>query len=171
MIRGLFSSDFLAAMVIFIAALLIVGPMWNSLNAQVFNLEENRQIHQTALQISDFLLRTSGSPYGWNTTNFESIGISDELRVINATKAKYFFQLMASNYSDSKYMLGAGPYDMAAQILDSNGDPIIYAGTTFSTSAIPANASEISNVQRVAILKISESQRQFVNLRIQVWRN
>ncbi|MEK6843334.1 MAG: hypothetical protein AABY04_02510, partial [Candidatus Micrarchaeota archaeon] len=111
--RGLFSSDFIAAVMIFIAALLIVGPMWNSLNAQVFNLEENRKIHMASLQVSDILLRTSGSPSGWNETFVYSIGISDELRIINATKAKYFYQFMASNYSEAKFMLGAGAYELA----------------------------------------------------------
>ncbi|MFH0971074.1 MAG: hypothetical protein V1835_00755 [Candidatus Micrarchaeota archaeon] len=168
--KGLFSTDFLIAITIFIVILLLLSPMWDSLNRQVFGREVTRSMQTAAIGAGDILLRTRGSPETWNTTNVKSIGLAENLRMLNITKCKYFFQLLSSNYSDVKFMLGAGAYQLAAEITNKTGEMITYGGVNFTYSTITDNMTEAANSQRIAILKYNETYSEFVNLRIVVWR-
>lgn len=168
--RGMFSSDFIAAMAIFIVAMIIISPLWGSINRQTENQETTRAMQSAALTATDILLRTGGYPENWNTTNVRSIGLAQEERIINATKAKYLFQLFITNYTDVKYMLGAGAFQMGTEISDKNGLPIIFEGVNFTNSSLTEGALEITNIQRIAIIKYNETSREFVNLKVILWR-
>ncbi len=170
MLKGLFTSDFIAALAIFIAALLIISPLWGSMNNQVTNLERSRNMQVSAMSASDILIRTTGSPENWDVNTVKSLGLANGQRILNATKCGYFFQFLASNYSEGKFMVGAGEFEMVAQITDKMGMPIIYNGINFSYSNVSVAANEVVNSQRFAILKYNESVSEMVNLKIILWR-
>ncbi|MFH1750780.1 MAG: hypothetical protein ABH863_03820 [Candidatus Micrarchaeota archaeon] len=169
--KALFTSDFVAGLAVFLVAFLIISPMWGSVNYQVQNQEMSRDMQATALSATEILLRTKGSPQDWDNNSVKSIGlVESEERILSANKSRYFFLYMATNYSDAKFRLGAGAYDLGSQVTDRNGDVIFYDGVNFTSGAIPDDAREIANVQRLAILKYNDTSQEFVNLRVIVWR-
>ncbi|MEK6954572.1 MAG: hypothetical protein AABX01_06175 [Candidatus Micrarchaeota archaeon] len=169
--KGLFTSDFIVGLVIFIAALLIISPMWGSLNLQVDNQERTRDMQASALSATDTLIRTKGSPENWNNTFVKSIGLVEgEERILSANKSRYFFLYMISNYSDAKFRLGAGAYQLGAEMRDRNGNVVFYENVNFTNFTISADAREIAYAQRLVILKYNDTSQEFVNLRLAVWR-
>ncbi|MFH0970978.1 MAG: hypothetical protein ABIG96_01770 [Candidatus Micrarchaeota archaeon] len=169
--KGLFSGDFVVGLAIFLVILLIVSPMWSSVTTQVENSEAERRLQIAGIEVSETLLRTKGFPEDWNSTSVISIGLAGETRVLNATKAKYFFQFMESNYTDAKFMLGAGAYDMRVEIANNTGLPVIFEGVEFTRDPVPANSYDVTNTERLAVLEFNESYAEFVSLQVSVWRS
>jgi len=171
LLKGLFSIDFVVGLSIFIVAILLISPMWQSMNTQAENLERSRDMQATAASATDILLRTTGSPPQWNNTYVKSIGLIDsDERVLDANKSRYLFLYIESNYSDAKWRLGAGAYEMGAEIANKSGSPINYRGVTFTNNTISPDAREVAIAQRVAILKYNDTSMEFVNLKITIWR-
>lgn len=168
--RGQFSSDFITALGIFIVALILIGPIWTSVNIQTENIERSRNMQTIALGAADDLIRNPGSPQNWNTTNFRGIGLATEPRVLSANKSKYFFQLFSTNYTELKFMLGAGAFDLGVEIDGKNGTPVIYEGMIFANRSVPWNATEVANTKRLAVLKYNETSSEIVDLKLTIWR-
>ncbi len=161
----------MAGLAIFVVAMLIVGPIWGSLNAQVNSIEENRGVQRMALAASEALVRTRGFPENWNTSNVQGIGLAGtEERVLDATKSKYFFELLASNYTETKFKLGVGWYELNVDITDKNNTVILFEGVAFSRGAVPLNATLAANTQRIVIMEFNQTSREFVNVKVVVWR-
>ncbi len=171
MSKGLFSSDFLAALAIFIVILLIVGPFWASLNGQRESLEATRRLQNAAMLSSELLLRTSGQPENWNSTYVTSIGLAgSSQRILNVSKAKYFFEYMGANYYEGKYKLGAGAYQMAVEMRGGDGAVIKHEGVDFTSGSVWPNATDVANVQRLALLEHNSTSRELVDLIVILWR-
>jgi hypothetical protein len=117
----IWSADFLLSAVIFFVALAILVFTWNTTTEQISDQTVVADIENTGLFISDSLIRTSGLPADWNSTNVRVIGLVSEENVLDNTKLNRFINL---SYATSKDLLGTGGHEFYFSLNHINGTPV-----------------------------------------------
>jgi hypothetical protein len=148
----LFSGDIAIATVVFLTALSLALYLWDSTVDDINNAESMRDMARLGSEAIEQLVRTPGMPSDWNYATVEVPGLAQEDRVINATKAAYFIELMnATNYEENGYLMGIGPYQFYMNVTDLDGDPVMVGNTTFLTGLVPESDYESLSLFRTAI--------------------
>jgi len=123
-IRGkkgqIWSLDFITSVVIFLVVLMPLFFVWSYVNIQNQQQLLFDEVESLVLYVSDSLIRTKGSPEGWNTANVEIIGLASGENVLNATKVSYLLSMGNDEYNRTRTLL-AGGYDFFFGLTDING--------------------------------------------------
>lgn len=146
----IWSADFILSAVIFFVALVMIIFAWNTTSEQISAQSVTADIENMALFISDSLIRTSGLPADWNSTNVQVIGLVSEENVLNNTKVNRFINL---SYETSKNLLGTGGHEFYFRLNHLN-DSIVQNeyGQNITAGSYPAqNASLVIPVERYVL--------------------
>ncbi len=170
--------------------------IWNDLNSNIAAADARNDLEFGVFSASEFLVRTSGNPAGWNASNasaLKSIGLANlrdgfpDGSVLNATKAVYLAQLLESNYSEAKRILGLGSVEFgfsitnkSRQLVNLSCAPSCWCGAqcwaqlNYSTLD-EESAFDVAALQRAAVLEFFDAsgnaRRQIVNLNVFAWVN
>jgi len=121
----MFTTDFVASMIIFLMVLnLGLFALNESTQGQTRFNEENRMLRQ-AYQTSDLLVRTPGHPTDWNHSTVQIVGLADSNHILDPTKLSEF--AMIYSYRQQRQELGVLPYEFRIAI-ESNGSILEIAG-------------------------------------------
>lgn len=102
------SGEFIVSMAIFLFVIAIIVPLFNRISS---DFEERQFIEDVKTRLfftSDAILKTTGVPDDWNSTNVRSIGFANSDGRINKTKIKKFLSL--DNVS-ARSLLGLEGYE------------------------------------------------------------
>lgn len=97
------SGDFIISIAIFLFILAIIIPLFTKMMAERQERQFIEDVQTRLLFVSDAVLKTTGTPDDWNSTNVKSVGFSNKDGGINKTKIRRFISL---NSSDAKKLLG-----------------------------------------------------------------
>jgi hypothetical protein len=84
------SFDLLIAVFIFSIILVLIMIKLNYYNETLFEKAEYRDMMLRAFEISEALVKTSGKPTGWDSTNVVFLGLASDDRKISKEKAEEF---------------------------------------------------------------------------------
>ena len=121
------SLDFITSVVIFLIVLVPLFFVWSYVNIQNQQQMLFDEVETLALSVSDSLIRTKGSPEGWDITNVRQIGLASEENVLNATKVSYFLTMGSTDYNRTRALLTYG-YDFFFNLTDMNGTSLGIVG-------------------------------------------
>lgn len=97
------SGDFIVSIVVFLFILVIIIPLFARMSEESRERRFIEDVQTKLLFVSDSILKTTGTPDDWNSTNVKSIGLSNKDNRINRTKIARFMSLSSS---DAKKFLG-----------------------------------------------------------------
>lgn len=148
--RGqLFTSDFIFASAMFVAALLLVHGYTNIASMRMQHSNEIHEREYAARRTAQMLVISQGIPQNWHALpdqNIRAIGLSSEPNVLSEEKIKRFKKLADENYAFLKEILGLQKYDIALKITETSGK------TLYSIGASETQESEIAKVSRAGLL-------------------
>lgn len=111
------SGDFILSVLIFLIAMSIIIPGFLRVSEGVRADEARRDLELAAIFSSDALVKTTGFPEDWNSTNVVTAGLIDDKK-INLTKVR---TLMDMDYSTASRVLGLGGYGFNLTFSDVSG--------------------------------------------------
>ncbi|MFH0817775.1 MAG: hypothetical protein V1909_04025 [Candidatus Micrarchaeota archaeon] len=122
-----------------------------TLNTESLALDEKRDA--LAFAAIQQLALTIGRPENWNATNCERIGLSCGEGELCADKISFLSSMYASNYSQTKKLIGLGAYDVSILICPTNN----YANCNYNISNQAreldrANSSHVSRAEAISTL-------------------
>ena len=173
----MFSAELMLAYVIFTIVLVVVVYLWTSTVRDILESEETYDIESTAVDVSEGLMRTAGSPEGWDKENVQAAGLANGSRNLQKDKILAFVDLLdvtkydndcpggISNYECNKHLTGAGVYDFYLSIEYLNGSIVSDGGTTFVTGKPPSGDTKKVTMMRTGLLNTT-----IVRVRVVVWR-
>ena len=165
-----FSSEVVMAYFIFSLTLVIVLFLWNISFRQIKNSEKFYLLEETAFNLGEKLVKTSGFPNNWTKENVISVGLTsspNEPRVLDESKILEFVYMMNSSYYYEETrgsILGIGKYEFYFNLTDINGTTIKIQNVSCHTGKIPENTNEMITVTRTALLN-----GEIVRLILTVW--
>lgn len=159
------SFDFAASVIVFFMIMSVLFFVWQYTTIQnedqmLFNDMEN-----SALTITDTLIRTRGFPEYWNASNVEILGLASEENVLNETKLLMFVQM---GYDDSKRILGVPAYQFYFQVLHLNGTQATANGTELVAGLNPLDYPNSTTVVPLERYILFDSK--VAKLRFMLWR-
>jgi hypothetical protein len=143
------SMDFAASVVIFITALILVifalNYTLNQNQQQVsFNVMEN-----TAMSVSDSLVRQPGIPANWTNTTVTTIGLASQENILNESKLSEFMKM---NENAIKGLLGIANYEFYFEVRYPNGTlATLPGGSQISKGSYPSGAGIVIPIERHAL--------------------
>ena len=176
--RGqVFSGEFILAYMVFLVVLTLVIYLWNTNYRAIGMAEGQKEIHYSAVNAAENLVRTSGSPTGWDRFNVESFGLVNMSRRLDPRKLLEFAESMnnslsdglcapagSTNYECRKYLL-VGGYDASFELRFLENDSVVAVdGTAISGGVSSGNSKSLVHVERSAILLDD-----IVVLNLEVW--
>ncbi|HLC39888.1 MAG TPA: hypothetical protein VJJ76_03330 [archaeon] len=140
------STEFLIVSVVLVILFTFATNFWNIVAFRFGEKSFRSGLELTALDISDILINTPGTPGNWqdDTSKIFSLGISDSTHVMNEKKLIAFTNL---NYTQAKKALGVPAYDYKFRIRTLNGTVIYQSGLD------PSATSQIVVITRFVLLK------------------
>jgi len=173
--RGqLFSGDIAVATVVFILALSLTFFLWNSTTDDINSAERLRDLQKMAASTTEQLLRTPGIPADWDTqwdlqgagTRSGVPGIATVDRVINATKAEAFVDLMNSTYyEDYKHLMGLGEFDFYMNVTN-----LTNAQVYINEKPFVAGKPIVDSEESVAVLRTAIFNGEIVRVNFVIWK-
>jgi len=119
----IWSLDFITSIVIFLAVLIPLFFVWSYVNMQNQSQILFNEVESLTLSVSDSLIRTKGSPEGWDNASVESIGLASEENILNSTKVSSFLFMGNNEYNRTRAILTGG-YEFFFNLTDINGTSI-----------------------------------------------
>jgi hypothetical protein len=158
------SFDFMASVIVFFLVVSVLFFVWQYTTIQnedqmVFNDMEN-----SALTITDTIIRSRGYPEDWNESSVQIIGLASEENILNETKILTFVQM---DYETVKRILGIGAYDFYFQLVHLNGTQASSGGNDLLAGLDPAFQS---STMVVPIERYIVFDHRVAKLRFMLWR-
>lgn len=145
----LISADFTPSLFLFLGILVGMLVTWDSVVSQIEDVNTRNDMERAALLASDSLVRGTGRPSNWSSSNVVVIGLSDGTpNVLNPDKAA---ALLTVNYNTSKELLGV-PYDFYIELNRTSGSVFTVGGNQTLYGSPPTNATNIIIVKRMIIM-------------------
>ncbi len=171
-----FSSEMLVAFSIFIACLILVLALWNNSTRDILVGENRKKLVDAGTAAAEKLVRTPGSPKGWNETFVTSLGLVNDSRVLVSGKVGAFVHMMDDNQNDlcqagipnyecNAYRLGMGSYQFLFNMTYLNDSVVVIDGTPAVTGRFWDNHTDSLSIMRTALLDDS-----IVRIKLTVWR-
>lgn len=145
----LFTSDFIFASAMFVAALVIVYGYSNLASMRINEAQLIQDREYAARRTAQMLVVSEGIPSNWHTLpdeNIKAIGLALEPNVLSEEKIKRFEKLADENYAFLKEILGLQKYDIVLKVTDTSGS------TLYSIGASETQESAIAKVSRAGLL-------------------
>jgi hypothetical protein len=115
----LLTIDFILSIAIFISILLTLMTVWGSVDTQIKDLEDRRDLQSLSVAITDSLVRSTGNPADWNSTNVKSIGLAETERVLSLRKIKSMFSM---DYFSVKSKMRLSNYELQIIFTDKDSN-------------------------------------------------
>jgi len=147
------------SMFLFIAFVISTTLAFNQVSSQLYDHTVYSEITRTAVLLSDNLVKSSGYPAGWNSTNVLSVGLSSGINIINASK---LYEMSDIPYQTFKDLTGIFGYDALINITSVSGEELFSYGPAIS------GASYIFPLKRLCILE--NGTRRPVHFSVVVWK-
>ena len=170
MAKGIFTSDFIVSLAVFVVVLAMAAPLWDGIRSQAAFSSLQKQTQADALTAADALVRGAGSPREWDAGTVKSIGLADEEHVLNATKARQLANMLKAGYYSAKGIMGLAPYELNYSITSAGGSPVVLEGNETAAYSNASVSSAAYSIRRTALLQLNATHRQIVNLNLVVWR-
>jgi hypothetical protein len=117
--RGqLLTTDFILSLAIFLAILLTAMGLWNSVDTQIRDAENRRDMQAISTYVSDTLVRNPGVPQNWTNNTVQVIGLAKDEHDIDMDKVLAFKHM---DYDRASFILRLRNYNFYVWITDSNG--------------------------------------------------
>ncbi|MFH0961880.1 MAG: hypothetical protein V1820_04315 [archaeon] len=156
----LFSFDFAASAVVFLAFFLIFFLSYTRLNEETRHSENLREMISTATALSSVLCTSGGFPAGWTNETVLTIGLAEEENVISLSRLQQFGNV---SYSASKQFLPAGAFEYFLNLTSLTGEEI------FSYGIYPYdNSTSIVPIERM-LLYNNGTGRRLSKMEVLVW--
>ena len=150
--RGqVWSVDFILSVVIFVTMIILFFFTFNLLSADASQQEEINRMQDTALEVTEALVRTTGSPPGWTNATVQLIGLAERENVLNDTRVLRFVN-QSLDYNISKILLGIGGYEYYVRIEHPNGSTVFLKGLNLTKGLNYTSAEDIVPVERYVLL-------------------
>lgn len=145
----IWSADFSVSIVIFFLVMMFVIFAWSYLGFQNQQRMSFNQIENTALIVSDSLVRTAGEPESWNESSVETIGLASEENILDPGKVDSFINM---GYDETLSVLGTGG-NFYFELRDISNNLIQNSGGQNITKGVypPGNATMVVPVERYCI--------------------
>ncbi len=136
--RGQISTiDLVVASLIMVLILLSVMDVWNTVVVRFSSFSESMTLRREALQAAELLVKTPGSPAGWddgtvNATAVSYMGLVNRENVLDEGKLE---ALAAADYGDLKAILGLNR-DFRLEIMELGGGTLYEAGISLDDDAV-----------------------------------
>jgi len=135
-------SDFLIGLVIFLVVIALATSVWGK-NIYNMGLKEKRSEMETlVLLISDQLVKSSGIPEDWNSTNIAAIGLAESDNVLSPAKVSNFINL---ENEKTKNLLGIRNYNFIFRLRNMSENILVEYGN------IPVNEKESVIIRRIVL--------------------
>jgi len=136
----MFSLDYIMSVVIFTMILVILLPVWGTVNQQIQDAEARKEMQMVSISVVELFSRSTGNPSNWTNESIFSIGLANSAHVVNATKV---LELRKIDYRTAKSLLGMNPYNFTLNFTNSRGY-LITSGVARSPAAYySASAHEL----------------------------
>lgn len=161
-----FTPDFAASIVLFSLFLLMFGLIWNT---SIDMFVEDSSVDQDQHHYSFSLLKTSGNPSTWNSSNVEVPGLYSD----GYLSAEKFLEFYDVNVDEQRRLLRAEDFYMRVQYLNDsivnyNGQSLeVFSDSGFGPSR---NFPENSTVYATRELSVLKENGKRVELRYYTWK-
>lgn len=116
----LFTGDLVFGLFIFTITLAILLQLWQTTYDNLWSNENDYEMNWLADTVANQLVRTSGDPYEWTSSNVVAVGLAKvqaggvvESRVIDPDKLMFFIDMFNKNYTSARnILLGSGQFDV-----------------------------------------------------------
>ena len=143
----IFTIDFMISIAIFIIVLITIISTWYFIDTHIKEVESRRDMHSVSLSVSDALVRSSGHPQDWNSTNVQSVGLAKEEYVLDLRKV---MSLMNMDYDTARSVMRLGNYHISIYLTDLNGYNV-------STGVLRSPVAYFCNQQRNIVSQLDSS--------------
>lgn len=140
-------TDFFIALFIFVILLSFIMLTWNRYNLRLNERLEYEDMLTQALQVSNGLVKTSGYPVNWNSSNVKVIGLASTDRVLSSDKLARFNNMSDADLIDT---FKIAPYYFMFQLKNINGSAILAKGYAFS-------GDRSANIKRIVLYNGKEA--------------
>ena len=158
--------DLVIASGIFVSILLSAMFLWNDIVLKINRFEERLLINQKALDVSEMLIKTPGSPSGWylfqavdiNSQNVSSVGFVIEDNVLDWERLSALKQI---SYDESKNLMGLSREEYNITIINVSG----------SNNKVLYSTGQMSNATSVLISRYGQLNGSIVRLDLRLFYN
>ena len=98
------TTDMMVATIIFAVLVTVIMLSWHNYSSKLQVKLEREAIISQAIEITDNMVRTSGTPSAWNRTNVQLIGLASTDRKISKEKVQEFCNI---SYNESRKKLNS----------------------------------------------------------------
>jgi hypothetical protein len=159
------SMDFAISFTMFFLAVILIIFAWDYTVSQNYSEVIFSEIENTALSVSDVLIRTQGFPTDWTPETVETIGLVSKENVINETKIANLINLSKyyADYNFTKTMLGIGNHEFYLEIKDLYNQTMKANGDDITIGVEPyQNAEIVIPMERYVIYKNEIAKLRFI---------
>ena len=153
------SLDLIFAIVIFMFVITLFEFNWLGVvsNSQPTEDELSLRTYHTA----NTLFESGGYPSNWTADTVQVIGICDERNVVNKDKLARLINLINTNYTRAKELLGVGPNELYLNVTDPSNNIVYVDGVQASAGLAPssalASAHSSSSMQISSLIRSNNS--------------
>jgi len=150
----LLTVDYIIGVMLFMLLLTACLYVWENILYKIQEDQLTLELMNTAKRISDQFVRTSGNPNNWesNVSAASSVGIAIDDRVISQAK---FAELAGMNYSNLRYYLGVGSFDVYLKLSNTSGSVFGEAGNRPAEALVVNTRRIVSMDNQTALLDVS----------------
>jgi hypothetical protein len=140
------SLDFAASVVIFLTALILAIFTLNYVMSQNSQQMEFNMMENTAMVVSDSLVRQPGIPQDWDSGTVTTLGLASQENVLDDTKLGEFLDM---DTAAIKNLLGIGGYGFYLEVRYVNGSlASLPGGDLIIKGDYPSEAKNVIPVER-----------------------
>lgn len=170
--RGqMFTSDLAVSIFIFFVIVNIALLTWNTVYANKMLFDEERELRERVVRVSDFLVRTPGYPANWTNETVQVIGLVTEDHILDNTKLR---ELNDTPYRNQSSVLRATPHDFyltvrndtGVMVLSEPGEPDL----RLEYGRPPNESADTVAVNERSVLVNSSNRLQRRTIRLAFWR-
>ena len=157
----MWSLDFIVSMMIFMTVVIALMFFWSYASLQVGEQITLDRLQDTAITVSDLLVRSPGVPEDWTLSTVTIIGLAREEKVLDPGKVYEFTRIP---YSTAQKLLRVAPHNFYLEILTPNGSVVTVNNTLVTAGSLPASARTVVPISRFVLLD-----GEIVRLNLQLW--
>ena len=148
------STDFMVSIVLFIFIIQISTLIWNNLNSQIQQNEENNDFQSSITSLSSNLIESSGVPANWeeetDISKISQIGLSIDSNLLSLEKIIAFTKLP---YDKGRLILGVETKNVYIEFTDGDGTILKDDSKELTFGLFPGNVGSVYKISRLVVIK------------------
>jgi hypothetical protein len=155
----MWSMDFVISVMMFFLSVVLILFAWNYSAAENYEQMIFNEMQTTGLIVSDVLIRTGGSPPGWNITAM-AIGLASEENSIDDARLRNF--LLYMDYNNSRSIMGMRNYEYYFSMKDIDDQLLYLDGFPIEKGYQPYDVRMVVPTQRYVIFRGNIAKMNFI---------